>query len=410
MNKKNYLFVLLMTGVTLLAASCKKQEVTSSEQVTAATATAPKLQTFTVANHIIDSGMTLSQINAVIAGATAGQTVLVHSGTYNITGKIVMKAGVSLAKLSSTNPIFDATGLSSLLNLAYSTEVSHSTFTGLTFWNIKMTITGSTSTAIKYCIFDYGKRAANTNKTNNLSDAYINLNSTDSARVSNCVFSHRSTDPGRGVWVGSGSTNDIVRKNTFGNGGSTGYFVCAINDNSQSNSVIDSNTITRNTALDAVDSLSDHAMYAHSFNGLTISNNIVSGWPLTGSGGIKARNGQYLTISGNTITGTGILLYEYVSTPAFPYLKYVVVSGNTINISAPAADIYHGIGYYRDNTTDSEYSINITGNSLPNGTISITGGNLNTTNFNAAGGGVYNNNTATGYLLLKTGITNSGNY
>lgn len=411
MKKKNYLFVLLMTGVTLLAASCKKQEVIQNQQASTTTTT-PGLQTFTVANHIIDSGMTLSQINAVIAGASAGQTVLVHSGTYNITGKIVMKAGVSLAKLSSTNPIFDASALSTQLNLAYSTDVSNCTFSGITFWNIKFTVTSSVKTAFKYCIFDYGKRKANTNKTNNLSDAYINLNSTDSSLVYNCVFCHRSTDPGRGVWVAAGCTNDIVRKNTFGNGGSTGYFVCAINDNSQSNSIIDSNTIARNTALNSIDSLSDHGLYAHSFNGLVISNNtFTSGWQTNDSGGdIKARNGQYLTISNNTLNDAGIMLYEYINTPAFPYLKYVVVSNNTINISSPASDMYHGIGYYRDNTTDSEYSINITGNSLPNGCIFATSTNIVAANFNAAGGGVYTNDTATGYVLLRSGITNSGNY
>jgi hypothetical protein len=35
---------------------------------------------------------------------------------------------------------------------------------------------------------------------------------------------------------------------------------------------------------------------------------------------------------------------------------------------------------------------------------------INVANFNAAGGGVYNNDTAAGYLLLKSGIANSGNY
>lgn len=397
---------LLMLGSFFLAASCNKPEIAGNQPFTAP----GSLTNLSVANHIIETGMTLAQINAVIAGASAGQTVLVQPGTYTITGKIVMKAGVSIAKQTSTNPIFDATGLTTQLNLAYSTEVSNSTFSGLTFWNIKMTITSAASTVVKYCIFDYGKRKVNTNKTNNLSDAYINLNSTDNALVYNCVFCHRSTDPGRGVWVGSGSTNDIVRKNTFGNGGSTGYFVCGINDNSQSNSVIDSNIINRNTVLDAIDSLSDHAVYAHSFNGLTISNNTVSGWPLTASGGVKARNGQHLTISNNTLNGTGILLYEYANLPAYPYLNYVVVSGNTINISSPASDMYHGIGYYRDNTTDSEYSINITGNSLPNGCIFATSTNIVAANFNAAGGGVYNNDTATGYVQLRSGITNSGNY
>lgn len=409
MRGKNNVLVLLMLGGSLLAVSCRKQQgVTNDEQ----TAPAKSLTTLSVADHIIETGMTLAQINAVIAGASAGQTVLVQPGTYTITGKIVMKAGVSLAKQTTTNPIFDATALSSQLNLAYSTELNNCKLSGLTFWNIKMTVTGAQNLAIKYCIFDYGKRKVNTNKTNNLSDAYINLNSTDGALVYNCVFSHRSSDPGRGVWVGAGSTNDIIRKNTFGNGGTTGYFVCAVNDNSLSNSLIDSNTIARNTALNSIDSLSDHGMYAHSFDGLTIKDNtFVSGWPTTGSGGdIKARNGQHLTISGNTLNDAGILLYEYVSDTSHPYLNYVVVSNNTISISAPANDIYHGIGYYRDNTTDSEYSIDISGNHLPNGTIQINGSNLNVANFNASGGGVFNNDTASGYLLLKSGITNSGNY
>jgi len=402
-TKKNVLALLILGGV-LLSLSCRKQEALISNNEPA--------KARSVTDHIIETGMTLSQINAVIAGSSAGQTILVQPGTYNITGKIVMKAGVSIVNQTAASPVFDATGLSNLLNLAYSTELNNCTFSGITFWNIKMTITGAKSVKIKNCIFDYGKRKINTNKTNNLSDAYLNLNSTDSALVYNCTFSHRATDPGRGVWVGSGSTNDIIRKNTFGNGGSTGYFVCAVNDNSLSNSLIDSNTIARNTVLNSIDTLTDHGMYAHSFNGLTIKDNtFISGWPTTGSGGnIKARNGQYLTITNNTMNDSGILLYEYVSGTANPFLNYVVVSNNTINVSSAAADMYHGIGYYRDNTTGTEYSINITGNLLPNGTIQINGGNVNTANFNAAGGGVFNNDTATGYLLLKSGINNSGNY
>jgi hypothetical protein len=271
-------------------------------------------------------------------------------------------------------------------------------------------MTNSKNVAIRYCIFDYAKRAAHTNKTNNLKDDYIECLSTDSSLVSNCVFCHRASDPGRGVWTKS-STNARILNNTFGNGGTTGYFVCGINDNSKSNSLIDGNALNRNPALNAVDSLTDHGMYAHSFTGLIITNNTVSGWPANGSGGsIKARNGSNLTIANNTLNDAGILLYEYVSDPAFPYLKNAVVKDNTINIASPANDIYHGIGYYRDNATDSEYSINITNNKLPNGTIMANGANLNVANFNAAGGGIFNNDVAAGYLFLKAGINNSGNY
>ena len=271
-------------------------------------------------------------------------------------------------------------------------------------------MTNSKNVAIKYCIFDYAKRAANTNKTNNLKDDYIECLSTDSSLITNCVFCHRATGPGRGVWT-KGSTNARILNNTFGNGGTTGYFVCGINDNSKSNTLIDGNTLNRNPVLNTVDSLTDHGMYAHSFNGLTITNNTVSGWPANGSGGsIKARNGSYVTIANNTLNDAGVLLYEYVSDTAFPFLNYAVVKDNTINIASPANDIYHGIGYYRDNATDSEYSIIISNNKLPNGTIMANGANLNVANFNAAGGGVFNNDVAAGYLFLKAGINNAGNY
>ncbi|SDO61183.1 Right handed beta helix region [Pedobacter steynii] len=404
----NYL-LRAMLFVVSCSFACKRDS--SLQEMNAAPAKALKTAAVaSVADHVIETGMSLSQINAVIAGANPGETVLVQPGTYSVTGKIVMKAGVSIAKQTSTNPIFDASALSTILTMSYTSDMSNCLVSGITFWNIRFSMIGAGSTSFKYCIFDYGKRALNTNKTNNLKDAYLEFRDADLSLVSNCVFCHRVADPGRGVWL-KNTTNSKIMNNTFGNGGTTGYFVTAINDNSQSNSLIDGNTITRNPALSLVDSLTDHGIYAHSFNGLTISNNTVSGWPVNGSGGsIKARNGQNLNISGNTLNDSGILLYEYANSPSFPYLKYVVVANNTINIPAAAADMYHGIGYYRDNTIHSEYSINISDNLLPNGTIYAAGSAINVADFNAAGGGVYHNDTATGYLLLKTGISNSGNY
>jgi len=363
-----------------------------------------------VADHVIETGMSLVQINAVIAGANAGDTVKIQPGTYLITGKIVMKTGVKLVKQTTTNPVFDAGALSTILTINYGTEFNNCLFSGITFWNIRFAITGAKNATLKYCLFDYGKRAVATNKTNNLKDDYLEFLSNDSALVANSVFCHRSADPGRGVWV-KNTTNARILNNTFGNGGSTGYFVCAINDNSQAGSTISNNILNRNTALNPIDSLTDHGLYAHSFNGLVISGNTILGWPANGSGGaVKVRNGQNVTISGNTMNGSGVLLYEYSNLPAFPYLKNVIVSGNTINMSATGNDAYHGIGHYRDNATDMEYSIKISNNILPAGTIWVNGANLNVANFNANGGGVYSNQTAAGNLFVKTGISNSGNY
>jgi len=409
MKKKLVTLNLIFAGIALLAFSCSKEALLQPAPVmTASTAVLPI--TNAVADHVIETGMSLAQINAVIAGANAGDTVKIQPGTYLITGKIVMKAGVKLVKQTTTNPVFDASALSTILTINYGTEFNNCLFSGITFWNIRFAITGAKNAALKYCLFDYGKRAVATNKTNNLKDDYLEFLSNDSALVANSVFCHRSADPGRGVWV-KNTTNARILNNTFGNGGSTGYFVCAINDNSQAASTISGNILNRNTALNPIDSLTDHGLYAHSFNGLVISGNTISGWPANGSGGaVKVRNGQNVTISGNTMNGSGVLLYEYSNLPAFPYLKNVVVSGNTINMSATGNDAYHGIGYYRDNATDMEYSIKINNNLIPAGTIWVNGANLNVANFNANGGGVYSNQTAAGNLYLKTGISNSGNY
>jgi hypothetical protein len=365
-------------------------------------------QLASIADLTINTGMTLAQINQVIAAAIAGDTVWVEAGTYNITGKIVMKAGITLAKKTSTNPIFDATGASTeFLSPSYGSELGNCTFNGITFWNYRFVISNSSKTTFKYCIFDYGKRKAGTTETY-YADAYLQFNDTDSTVVANCTFCRRQNNSGRGVWLKS-TTNSKVSNCTFGNGGTTGYFVTAINDNSENNSLISNNILNRNTALNTDLAQTDHGIYAHSFNGITISGNTISGWPANADGGaVKVRNGKYVTISGNTFNNSGILLYEYSSTPLYPYLENVLVLNNQINIDANLNDIYHGIGYYRDNTTGTEYSFRIEGNLLPNGTISFAGSNLNVSNFNASSGGVYNNDY--GILNLKTGINNTGNY
>lgn len=401
---------LLMAAMLLYIgiAACTKNAVVEPDAFSSKSSKEP-FQVNAVADLTINTGMTLAQINQVIAAANAGDTVWVEPGTYNITGRINMKAGITLAKKTSTNPVFDATGTTTqLLAFTYTTDLNNSTFSGITFWNIRFVINGASKPTFKYCIFDYGVRKAGTDE-NFYSDAYLQLNGSDLALINNCVFARRVNNSGRGVWVGSGTTNTKITNCTFGNGGTTGYFVTAINDNSQSNSLLDGNTINRNTALNADPLQTDHGIYAHSFNGITISNNTITGWPADADGGaVKARNGQNITISGNTFNTSGILLYEYDNTPAYPYLNNVKVLNNQINIAGNVNDIYHGIGYYRNNTTGTEYSIRVEGNILPNGTISFNGANLNVSNFNAAGGGVYNNDY--GLLNLKSGITQSGNY
>jgi hypothetical protein len=277
---------------------------------------------------------------------------------------------------------------------------------GITFHNICFRIEGSKNIKFKYCTFDYGKRTPNTDK-NTYNDAYILLTRTDKVLIDHCVFYRRSGNSGRAIWNAYASQTRIINC-TIGDGAELGYFVTAINETGTYSTLIQGNTIKRNPMLNSVDAETDHGIYAHTFNGVIIKSNAISGWPTSATGGgIKARNGEHITISRNTLTGSGILLYEYNGTHV-PYLKYVVVTHNTIHIPTNATDNYHGIGYWRNNANESEYSIKISHNTLPNGTIRIVGKDVDTANFNAAGGGVFNNDIGT--LDLKSGINNSGNF
>ena len=402
--KKNYL-KLVVLALGLLSFACKKESLNTSKN---AQSESEKTSAATLASYTITTGMTVPQMNAVIASASAGDTVFVQPGTYTITAKIVMKAGVTLKRLTSSKPVFDAQGMGSeLFEMAYGTEINNCSFIGIAFYNIRIRVTDASNVKFWYCFFDYGKRKPGTDKTY-LSDAYLQFTNTDASTVDSCSFNRRSGNSGRGIYS-LNTTNLKIINNRIGNNGSLGYFVTAINGstNTASNTQIQANTIRRHPTW-VNDAETDHGIYMHSFDGVLIKYNTISGWPPSASGGsIKIRNAQNAEIFGNHLTTSGILLYCYEST-AHPWLKNVLVSNNDINIATNANDIYHGIGYWRNNTTTSEYSIRIVSNTLPNGTINITGTNLNVANFNANNGGVFSNDY--GILNLKAGIANSGNY
>lgn len=409
--------VLKLWGIVVIMSSCSSP----LEEFNPRTATDTFLSKASVAKANLSGsthvtpGMTLTDINATIAGAHAGDTVWVDAGIYQIDGPLVMKPGITLMKSSSTNPIFDARGSATqLLRQTYNaTTITGCTFSGITFWNLAFYINNATEVTFKWCIFDYGIKKAGSNKSNDLHDAYIRFIGTDKGIVSDCVFARRQGNSGRGVWNGSGSINTKISNNTFGNGGTTGYFVTAINDNSQSNSLISGNTILRNVSFNNEDANTDHGIYAHSFNGLKIQDNVIKGWPANGSGGaIKARNGQNLVISNNEFHTSGVLLYIYIEPSAYQYLKNVQITNNKIYLDSLVGGMYGGIGYWRQGgVTGQEEAILISDNEMPNASISISGSNgFSSAQFNLSGGGVFNNNLQLPFLSLAAGIDQSGNY
>lgn len=405
MRTSNFLCKICFILSVFYFGSCVDDEVLSPANEQSVIVQDSEVMLKSIANLTIETGMTLAQMNAVIAAASSGQTVYVQPGTYIITGKLTMKNGITLRPVSGT-PVFDATAnTAQLLEMAYTSDISNCKIIGISYKNVRYKVTDASNVIFNNCIFDYGVRLAGTDKTY-LSDAYIHFIRVNQGEIKYCTFSRRVNKSGRGIY-NTGSTGIQITNNTFGNGGTTGYFVTAINDNS-TNSYISANTIKRIASwVNAAQT--DHGIYTHSFYNMQIVGNNISGWPASEVGGaVKARNGDGLTISNNTFNNSGVMLYTYDHATQ-PYLRNVIVSGNTINLAGPAANnIYNGIGYWRNTTSGSEYSIRIVSNILPKGTIKADFSSLVVSNFNANSGGVFSNDI--GAMYLKSGINNSGNY
>ncbi|MCU4174047.1 hypothetical protein [Carboxylicivirga sp. N1Y90] len=376
----------------------------SCDQATVTIVPEKEVQLKSISNLTIETGMDMAQINSVISSASSGQTVWVEPGTYVINGKLKFKNGITLKNVSST-PVFDATGNTSrLLEMYYSSGFDNCVVDGIEFHNIRFRIADAVNVQFVNCIFDHGVRMAGTDKKY-LKDAYVHFLRVEEGLIDACTFSRREGNSGRGVYNAK-STAVSITNNTFGDGGATGYFTTAINDNSAESYIANNQVHRIESWVNKAET--DHGMYCHSFHALQIIGNTISGWPADASGGaIKARNGDELLIQDNVMNTSGILLYTYKHSTQ-PYLNNVIVENNFINVAGPANDLYHGIGYWRNTPDGSELSIRIANNELSNGTIKASFGSLVVGDFNAAGGGVFNNDIST--MNLKSGINQSGNY
>lgn len=127
---------------------------------------------------------------------------------------------------------------------------------------------------------------------------------------------------------------------------------------------------------------------------------------------VDAKNGQNLAILNNEFHTSGILLYIYIEPSSYQYLKNVQVKDNKIYLDSLIGGMYGGIGYWRQGgVTGQEESILISGNEMPNGSISISGSNgFSSAQFNLSGGGVFNNDLHLPFLSLAAGVSQSGNY
>ena len=358
----------------------------------------------------------LAHLNELISQASYGDTVYLEPAVYIIDGMINMVPGITLKGRDSIKPILDATAQASeLFEVTFTNpDVSNCTFMNLTFYNVKMKFTPDTDYAIENvvfdgCLFDQGKRRPGSDEKSYTNDTYIFFLKVEDAAIRNCTFLRRKGNDGRGV-ANKYTRNTIIENNNWGGNSpdTTGYFVSAINERG-TNTIIRNNTITKHPSWAPLEK-QDHGIYALDFNGVSISNNVISGWPPNGSGGsIKARNGQNITIENNTFTTSGILLYVYETEKIQQHLKNVLIKNNVIEIIGgdQTASIYNGIGYWTDTEYRNEYSIRIDGNTITNGFCIVKTGKINVAGFNSEGGGIYNN--ACQEIHIRSGIHCSDN-
>ena len=355
--------------------------------------------------------ISLARLNQIISQAEYGDTVYLEPAVYIIDGMINMVPGITLKGKASTKPILDATAQNNeLFEITYtSSDVNNCTFENIAFYNIKMRFSPDTEYAIKNvvfdgCLFDHGKRRPGTDEKSYTNDSYIFFLKIEDAAIRNCTFLRRQGNDGRGIH-NKYSRNTIIENNNWGGSApdTTGYFVTAINERG-TNTIIRNNVIAKHTSWAPLEK-QDHGIYALDFDGISIYNNHISGWPPNGSGGsIKARNGQNITIDNNTFVTSGILLYVYETSKIQQYLKNVLIKNNTIEILGGdhTASIYNGIGYWTDTNYQNEYSIRIDSNVIINGYCIMKTGRINVDGFNADGGGLYHNTCQE--IHIKSGI------
>lgn len=396
------------------------------------------LSSLKAAIYTVPAGASQATIQGYINGAVAGDTVKFTSGSvYTLTGALTLKSGVTidgnLSKWynSSATTVLPGVNASSLSNVLIKNLTLDNVM--FRFW-ASSAITGINGIELYNCTFQNGRAQSGSTQVNSF---YLQVRGANVA-IKQCRFLRGSAFKGKGIQFYL-AENCTVQDSLFGTSTTTspnftthGYFKTAINvaNSSTGGSTVSANsakdiTITRcfiyrnpamsDTGGDAGDS--DHGIYAHGFDGLTLTGNTISGWaPMASGGAIKIRNGINALIQDNTLLRSGVLMYIYSGHP-FLFLKYVDVLDNTITLdSLPASsNIWSGIGFWRNyaTTSQAEYSVLVARNTVNRGYIRLYQNSpdpIHVSDFGALSGGCsLNTVTGGGSITLQRGMVNSGN-
>lgn len=376
------------------------------------------------ATRSVPAGSTQAQIQTILNGAVSGDVISFAAGTYSFTGALTLKSGLIIegnsctwvgSSTSTIVKVIDTAALTNVTIRNLKTRNVHFRFWASNLANLK----GITVSNVE---FKDGRAESGMSA---IDSRFVTIKA-GGVTVTGCKFLRTSGFAGKGIQLYL-AQNTTITNCLFGttsattpNPSTNGFFKTCINTNNDTtnggfvtNTSITSNHLYRASAMSDDAAYSDHGIYALGFDGLTLSNNTINGWPAAASGGaVKLRQAQNGTVQNNTFVRSGVLLYIYDNNPNL-FLKNIKILSNTITCASydGVPHIYDGIGFWRNySTTDvAEYSIRIEGNTISRGAICLDNANIHTSDINANGGGVFNNTINTGGISLKPGIAQSGN-
>ncbi|WP_106537526.1 FG-GAP-like repeat-containing protein [Haloactinopolyspora alba] len=376
---------LASAGLVLASATAVTAEARASERDRRAPAAAAG-DVVSVADHRSGND-DAAAIEAAIAASDTGDTVFFPAGEYVLDRPFRFASdrtyrGADGATVRSA----DADGLTIAHTAA--TPLRDVTIRGLTFDNVRITLTGTARYSSFRNVTFLGCRFEGGHESAEWSDPYLRLTYTEGVTVDSCEFLRSAGHGGRGVMART-TRLTVIKDSYFGTtrdltpGVPYGHFRTAINISGydtarkagSQGTVVDGNVWRRTPdprVPAACEQCQDHGLYAWGTDRLFVVGNHADGWDTTAAGGaLKLRNQEDTFVLGNSLSRSGILTYVYDSDDMPRHLRRMVIRGNTIDVARGhrCRGAYCGISFWRNFTGDGRYEqgVRITGNRFTDG-------------------------------------------
>ncbi|WP_411146275.1 glycosyl hydrolase family 28-related protein [Streptomyces sp. x-80] len=325
---------------------------------------------------------------AIDAAYHSHRKVYFPGGTYRIDGDLDWSKPASFAGDPDSPAILTSPGNKQLADLAYSNKWDRSpTVDNLVFDGLRINLNGPHKHGLTITRSIFINRMApdedpsgGTQQTSTDQQVSVGLQNVRGAQLTNSVFlsarpadggvpisSYRTrqlrvsgnllgADLGRLEWLGqwaggaSWSQNPAVRLRAVHDKvqlpDALGHLQRGMSLKLDEDLAVSENIINRDPRSQAK---SDHALYVWGFNGALVKDNWVRGWPQDARGGLKIRNGEHATVTGNYLSGTALLLYTYDVSNAPRSFRDIVICDNVYDIRGEdPAPSHNGFMYWKN--------------------------------------------------------------